>query len=177
MQYQILKSNHQLAMVDAKRKYKQERGPTKESQSKLMDFIVGKEASADKAIGVNVSQQISREAKSTSRITLDKTNIRKISTGGTIARAGLSLGANAMRALYVWGGVKKVGAYAVNSALNTLKSLSTVSKQVGRMEFGTGRTLETQVGATERGKAIQAMQNIGITARSYLGQEAQLMSQ
>jgi len=79
--------------------------------------------------------------------------------------------------MYVYGGVKKLGGAVLSNALNTVQTVTGITRNIGQMEFGTGKTLETRQASTERSRAVAAMQNVGISARSYLGQEAQMMSQ
>ena len=66
---------------------------------------------------------------------------------------------------------------AAKGTMNSIKETMAVSQSIGRMEFGSGKSLETKLGSTERSRAISAMQNVGLSARSYLGQEAKIIAQ
>jgi len=68
----------------------------------------------------------------------------------------------------VAGGLAKTGMNAMISATNALNRL-------GRTEFGSGRAFESAGANTERQRALVAISNSNINARSYLGREAELM--
>jgi hypothetical protein len=72
-------------------------------------------------------------------------------------------------------GKKAIGA-AAESTITTVKAMSNIAASIGKMNFGSGRSLETAMASTERSRAISAMQNVGMSARSYLGQEAAILS-
>jgi hypothetical protein len=65
----------------------------------------------------------------------------------------------------------------VKSGVETLERGAAIARQVGKMEFGSGRALVTPLATTERTRAIQAIQNSGINARQYLGREANMYAE
>jgi hypothetical protein len=103
-------------------------------------------------------------------------NAPKVSTGGILAKASLIGLSQAARAMYIYQGAKSIASAGVDQVIGTLRNVAAVTRNIGRMEFGTGRTLETAMASTERSRAMSAIQSIGISARSYLGREAQIMS-
>ena len=119
--------------------------------------------------------------KSTAR--LSKTRARAIAKDALPTSVGLAarksmMALNRLMVLsWVAGGIKNVGKDIIKGGIESVKEAMEVSKGIGSMEFGTGKTLQTRLGNTERSRAISAMQNVGISARSYLGQEAKIMSQ
>jgi hypothetical protein len=94
----------------------------------------------------------------------------------TARRSALFLG-RIMKYKYITGVAKQELGKVTSGVIGSIKEAVTMTKNIGRMEFGSGKTLETQVASNERSRAISAMQNVGISARSYLGQEANIMAQ
>jgi len=140
---------------------------------RIQDTILGPQAENSFTMKSNISKQTKQFAETMSNNIDD---IMAKQRSGLVGRmAGVQL-ANILRYKYIWGTISSGVGTAVNQAVNTVNQVVQVARNMGKMEFGTGRTLDTQVASTERSRAISAMQNIGISARSYLGQEAAIMA-
>lgn len=115
--------------------------------------------------------------KTITKDTLAVTGLRKVSMGGIYGRALLQSLPGAIIAAQGAISVFGAGKAIANRVLDTARHAVTTARQVGQMEFGTGQTLDTKMASTERSRAIQAMQSVGLSARSYLGHEAALLAQ
>jgi len=98
--------------------------------------------------------------------------ISGIQTGGLLSSLGT------IGTIYYAGrlATKFVGTVA-KQTLNTMDNLSRVAANINRMEFGTGQALVTPLATTERQRALQAINQSGISARSYLGKEAKMLAE
>lgn len=92
-------------------------------------------------------------------------------------RAGLSVGIRALQFKFIMDETKKIASKVSSRAISTIRAVSNVTSRLSNMEFGTGKTIETRLSTTERQRSIAAMNTIGITARSYLGQEASIIGE
>jgi hypothetical protein len=99
------------------------------------------------------------------------------STASMVGRVGLYHIGQIARYRWIRDIAKETVGNLVNAGVRTVQQAITTTKNIGRMEFGTGQTLDTMQASTERSRAIQAMQNVGISARSYLGQEAAIRAE
>jgi len=79
---------------------------------------------------------------------------------------------------FKWFIIGKIAAKAMGAAIGgAVQAAENFTSYVGRithLDFGSGRALTTRMAATERSRAIQAIQYSGMNARSYLGYESQI---
>jgi len=73
-------------------------------------------------------------------------------------------------------GKKAIGGL-LNATAKGIEAGSRLQMSMSHLEFGSGKSLNTQQASTERTRALQAIQSSGLNARSYLGKESQIYSQ